>query len=331
MRAVQCKEDCSTVSRSGLTLAISGMLFLGAVPGFAQITVATMPVTEHPAPGQTFKLAEAYPGTSGTYAVGIAPNRCWSGSTQTEENIRAVPGVFCLVRDSTTFRLLVEAFATCGANERPDSKVVQSYRLKKEIPGSRKCPEVYRPATFWQFGSSQVRTWWTLIYTQPGTKFVLEVTVRCLTLGGQPKIHIDRWTWEVVANLDTFENVIHVLHQGTLGTLEIPCIVGEDMFEALTQGLDNLRLAAVIADPGARQVAQQDALFSLEALVVAYAAVSDFVDPDIWFPAGPPGNLAPMTPFQSVTGLTDTLENPCACKLLVDLEYLGTALGIVSL
>ena len=30
------------------------------------------------------------------------------------------------------------------------------------------------------------------------------------------------------------------------------------------------------------------------------------------------------------TGILDTLENPCCCKILVDLDNLGTALGIQS-
>jgi hypothetical protein len=214
----------------------------------------------------------------------------------------------------------VNAFAICPPGEH--GAFVQSFRLKTEIPESKKCPRAYPGAVYWQFGS-QVRTWWTLMYTEPGTKFVLEVTVRCLNLANQPKIHIDRWTWEVVATLDSLENVIHLLHQNTIGTLEIPCIVGEDMFQALLMTLTALKNAPTQAD-------QQDALFNMEALIIAFTAFGEMCDPELWFPNGPPGNLAPMTPFATQTGLIDTLENPCGCKLIVDLEYLGTALGIVT-
>jgi hypothetical protein len=186
-----------------------------------------------------------------------------------------------------------------------------------------KCPETYKAKTWWQFGSG-IRTWWTLLYTQPGTKFVLEVTVRCLTkIGNQPKIHIDRWSWQVVADLDILDNVIDALHQGTLGTMEIPCIAGEDMFEALKSALADLRSAP-------DRASQQDALFNFEALVIAYTAFGEFMDGDTWFPAGPPSDIAPLTPF-NIAGIIDTLENPCGCKIIVDLEYIGTALGIVSL
>ena len=78
------------------------------------------------------------------------------------------------------------------------------------------------------------------------------------------------------------------------------------------------------------QAAQQDALFNMEALLFAFTAFGEFVDPDTWFPGGPPSNLAPMTPWATTTGIIDTVENPCGCKLIVDLEYIGTALGIVT-
>src|SRR5262249_21328177 len=147
--------------------------------------------------------------------------------------------------------------------------LVQSFRLKKEIPGSMKCPNTYMPAIHWQFGN-MVRTWWTLLYTQPGTKFTLEVTVRCLKDStNQPKIHMDRWTWEVVANFDSLEAVINALHQTTIGTLEVPCIVGEDMFQALMDALTTLRNAPT-------QVDQQDALFNFEALLFAFTAFGEF-------------------------------------------------------
>jgi hypothetical protein len=300
---------------------ISVLALCVTTPSFAQIIVGSPTVIEHPAPGQCYQLAEVYPGTTGTYTSGISPNQCWSGPTQSVNNIKAVPGIFCLERIPSTFKLNINAFATCGVGEQ--SPAVQSFRLKKQIPGSMKCPDTYKPKTIWQFGSG-IRTWWTLLYTQPGTKFVLEVTVRCLTkLTNQPKIHIDRWSWEVVADLTVLDLVIDALHQGTMGTMEIPCIAGEDMYEALKAALTDLKTAP-------DRASQQDALFNMEALVIAYTAFGEFMDGDVWFPAGPPSDIAPLTPF-NIAGIIDTLENPCGCKIIVDLEYIGTALGIVSL
>jgi hypothetical protein len=292
------------------------------IPAFAQIVNGGVVYIDHPGPGAAFQIAEAYPGSSGIYTTGIVPNRCFSGPDQSTENVTAVPGILCLARtpDLYSFKLNVNAFATCPTDQH--GAVVQSFRLKKEIPGSMKCPNTYRPATYWQFGSA-VRTWWTLLYTQPGTTFTLEVTVRCLTIGNQPRIHIDRWVWKVVATMESVALAVRVLHQNTIGTLEVPCIIGEDMYQALIGGLETLRQATT-------QVQQQDALFNVEALLMAYSAFGEFVDPDLWFPNGPPGNLAPMTPYATVTGIIDTLENPCACKVIADLEYIGIATGIVT-
>src|SRR5439155_14984792 len=98
---------------------------------------------------------------------------------------------------------------------------VQSFRLTKVVPGSIKCPDVYgsSPHTYFQFGTG-VRTWWSLNFTQPGTRFTLEVVSVCRTPSstgiGDPSIHKDTWIWQVVADVNTLAPLIELLHSGAV-------------------------------------------------------------------------------------------------------------------
>src|SRR5262249_49772769 len=153
-------------------------------------------------------------------------------------------------------------------------------------------------------------------FTQPGTTFTLDITVRCLDpRGRQVRFHIDRWTWEVIATLDTFETLIHLLHTDAVGTTEVPCIVGEDVYIALLDGIEAMRQAT-------SHNALQDAFFNLEGLVTTFCAFGEVLEPEVWFGTVPPGNAAPSGPL-GIVGILETTENPCCCKLLVDLEYIG--------
>jgi hypothetical protein len=273
-----------------------------------------------------FDMAQAYPAQTSGYPGStppIADDKSFTGTTQGTLNASAVSAVLCfdsIVVDGVPV-LNVNAFASCPSGQ--FAPFVQSYRLVKDVPGSGKCPLTYAPRTFVQFGSG-IRTWWALRYTQPGTTFTLELTVRCKDprKRGQPSIHIDRWTWRVTATLDSLPLVIQVFHTSAIGTLEIPCIAGEDTYQALQAGVTRLKNAR-------GQSAQQDALFDLEALLIACGAFGEVLTPEGWFPSFPPGNSAVLGE-NGYTGIFETLENPCVCKLLADLEFIGTQMGITS-
>jgi hypothetical protein len=314
-------------------------LALAIVPPAVAAVTPSVPVIYHPGPGESdaYLLAQAYPGLSLPHPPSplgeIRPNIRWSGTyqdpTEANENIKAVPGIFSLAADPETFRLNVEAFATCPYGQ--DTPFIQSYRLTKIVPGSNKCPMQFPARTFFQFGRG-IRTWWALNYTMPGTKFILEVTVRCLdSATRQPRLHIDRWTWMVVADLDTLKNVINLQHTHALSTLEVPCIVGEDLYQVLLEQVDEIR--AALQSTGEDRIFQaQNALFNTEGLLLSNACFVDVMECDLMFPNGLPSNLTSdqLTLF-GVAGILDTIENPCACKLLVDLEAIGIEYGIVSL
>jgi hypothetical protein len=314
-------------------------LVVAASPASIAAPSATVPVVYHPGPTESdaYLLAQAYPGVSLPHESSplgeIRPNLRWQGPNQDDvdanRNIRAVPGIFSLATDPATARLLVSAFATCPFGQ--TDAFIQSYRLTKTVPGSNKCPMQFPYGQWYQFGRS-IRTWWALNYTMPGTEFVLEVTVRCLdAITRQPRIHIDRWKWRVVADLETLRHVIDLEHSHAISTLEVPCIVGEDLYALLIDQVDEIRDAIVSNRPD-KMILAQNALFNTEGLILSNACFVDVCEANLMFPNGLPSNLTSdqLTLF-GVAGILDTIENPCACKLLVDLEYIGTQYGIVSL
>jgi hypothetical protein len=315
----------------------------------------------------TYNLAQAYPCTVGTYdpGLGIADPRVWGGTCTVGGNgialtpgtptpPGAAPGVICLARKGLA--LDVNCFAVAStANSQFGPCFVQAYRLIKQVPGSFKCPDVYGlphfdkdgnllPYQYFQYGTG-VRTWWSLNFTQPGTKFILEVVSVCrstdLTNGvpGAAVVHKDTWTWRVVANVDTLSNLIEVMHGGAVGTLEVPCIIAEDMYDALVKAKNTLRDAV----SGGNATNIGNAIFDFEALIVSNCLFVDVLDPLLEFPGPaqfgapniqPPGNLAQHVTVgnqgSAIAGIIDTIENPCCCKLLVDLEWISLKNGLVG-
>jgi hypothetical protein len=63
---------------------------------------------------------------------------------------------------------------------------------------------------------------------------------------------------------------------------------------------------------------------------VAYPGPDQFGAPNIQ----PPGNTAQTVVFgnqgSAVAGIIDTIEHPCCCKLLVDLEWISIRNGLVG-
>jgi hypothetical protein len=117
-----------------------------------------------------------------------------------------------------------------------------------------------------------------------------------------------------------------------VSTLEVPCIIGEDMYDALVKAQARLQTAV----NGASSTEIGNSIFDMEALIVSNCLFVDVLDPLQAFPGAPqfgapnvqlPGNLAPSVAIGSggsaIAGIIDTIENPCCCKLLVDLEYIA--------
>jgi hypothetical protein len=347
---------------AGLALsAANSALAQQPTPGGQPMRVVTHPTINNKA--CFFPIAQAYRASSESFdntnvpagvadCGGIRDNERWCGDDQTgEDNTTAAPGALALATrnaagDDIRQRLDLNCFAKCP--EGWGNAFVQSYRLTKKLPASRKCPGVFVEQSYIQFGTG-IRTWWTLIYSPPGTTFTLDVTVRCTrpTLSGidEVEIHIDRYIWKVVVSFESLQAVIDVLHSNTLGTSEIPCIAAENMYIALKQSVDKIEdeLGDVKENEpvGQNIFDAQEALFNLEALIIAFCSFGDCFDsfsdgsPDDFpgnnfFEKFPPSNDVQVGPLGMLTGVLDTPENPCCCKLIVDIENLAIDYGIVT-
>jgi hypothetical protein len=353
------------VKKALLSLAVAGLALSAVSAANAQSQPTgggqKMLVVVHPqcnGKDSFYPLAEAYKAKSLSFdpadrPSGLCPtipdNYRWCGNSQTTDNTTAAPGAFALCTKGTTVpRLDVDKFVTCPKinNVQFGNAFVQSYRLTKDIPASVKCPGVFIKQQYTQFGSN-IRTWWTLIYSPPGTTFTLDVTVRCtatdpVTLLPLVELHIDRWVWKVVVTFESLNAVIDVLHSNTLGTSEIPCIAAETMYVALKDSVKQIREAHLGINPSttdatARRINAQNALFNMEALIIAYCSFGDcffFTDQasgeNTHFSSFPPSNDVQVGVLGMLTGVIDTPENPCCCKLLVDIENLAIDYGIVS-
>jgi hypothetical protein len=318
------------VKKALLSLALT---LVAANAAFAQIATpggTSLPVVPH----GPYYLAEAYPATSSVRDTGIpcrgdavfSDNASFCGGVQGADNTTAAPGILALQEVGTGQRRLdVNCFVTIPTGNIGPA-YVQSYRLFKRIPGSQKCPETYRNQVYFQTGG-QVRTWWSLIYTQPGTQFVLELTVRTLTPNFQPALHVDPWTWEVQATFDSLRDVIDVLHSNAIGTTEIPCIASQDMYNALKASVALIETPILATIPSRADA--QDQLFNMEALIVSFCAFTDcFIADDVFSAYFPPTNDMQFG-NAGFTGIIDTIENPCCCKLLADLESIALCYGII--
>ena len=155
-------------------------------------------------------------------------------------------------------------------------------------------------------------------------------------------LHMDNWRWRVTADENTLLNVIELMHGGAVSTLEVPCILGEDMYDALKTARQRLA-DAIAGTTDSRLNDVWNALFDMEALIVANCLFVEVLNPLVAFPGPmqygapniqPPGNPAATVIFGSqgsaVAGIIDTVENPCCCKLLVDLEWIAIRQGLVG-
>jgi hypothetical protein len=362
------------VKQGLLTLAGVTRAMAAAMPAHADLTTSIQTINQ-----TTYNLAQAYPCTVGTYPTseGISDLRVWAGSCGDSTNISltptdlapssafpngqalagATPGLLCLARNGLA--LDVNCFAVASSLATPPQFgpcFVQAFYLVKQVPGSFKCPDVYGlphfddkgnllPYQYFQYGNG-VRTWWALNFTQPGTKFILSVVSVCRTSAqttggplGSAFVHKDVWTWRVVASPETMLTLINVMHGGAVSTLEVPCIIGEDMYDALVKAQGRLQAAV----SGANSTEIGNSIFDMEALIVSNCLFVDVLDPLQAFPGAPqfsapniqpPGNLAPSVAIgnggTAIAGIIDTIENPCCCKLLVDLEWIAIKNGIIG-
>jgi hypothetical protein len=269
----------------------------------------------------------------------------------------ALPGFLCLkTTDDESGRpvLDVNAFITTGAGGCATNPTVESVSLTKVAAFAPKCPAIFHGYTITQTGQSNIRTAWPLAYTTPGTTFTLTLTGEDRTIGGTPiGPYNEQWVWKVVANAATFCHLIDLFHTNTLSVLEVPSIVGEDTYRALKQCAEALLAAYPPGTPTGdlNLAAVGDAIGDCEAIIMMNTLMVDHLaKPQTmkypYFQAYPkrqlPPNKAIVDPFptnwdvsqtgarssEGIIGIIDTLQNPVACKLLADLDYIAVQAGL---
>jgi hypothetical protein len=275
-----------------------------------------------------FNLAQVYPASPGSLPGYPGPG-CFMGESVTPFTSAVVPGVLSLAKNGG-YHLDVQRFANGGCCAFP---VVQFVTLTQTMPGSVFCPDIYPTRTITQTGDG-IRTWWPLQFTQPGTTFRLRLQGSC---GSAP--YQEEYLWTVVANPESLALLLDLFHTAEIGKTEVPCILGEDTYVQLKACYTTLsqRINALKAAPGDgnRRIAAVSAVLDCQALINLYAMFVESVADVGLFVSLPSGNLAPTVAnpppgIPNIAGIIDTIESPCGCKMLVDLEYIARANGLVN-
>jgi hypothetical protein len=175
------------------------------------------------------------------------------------------------------------------------------------------------------------------------------------------EVRIRNYHLRVTVTPDTLAWVVHALHNEPLGVCEVPCITDEGLFDLLLRQADTIRGKGVPVAAALRRIdlaresgsttdlrAAQTALNDLQSTVVELNTALDVMEATIaartlfmvsvWrTEQGAGGALTRVVPcalfpndglWGNFTvadfgwGIVDTLENPCACKLIADLYYL---------
>lgn len=312
------------------------------------VTITNTP--NAPPPCRTdIKIAQVYPAVPVPAPAPFGPLGCFVGGTIVPFTSVPVPGVLCLDTLADN-KLNVNAFISCCPGGTVD---LTGVKLVKTVPGSELFPGCYQPYTVTQVGRDNIRTWWSLNFTMPGTTFCLTLDGVCNTPGtpggGGPKIcprhkpggnwrspcnckggtpgtpgsstpYQETWCWEVTANPETFLLLLDLFHLPAVGFTEVPCIMDEAVYDALVVGAKKMK--EKVKDHETQKTAQSkqdalDAINELIVLVLANTLSADWLDDADEVVNFPPGNFLPIG-----AGILNTCETPCACKLLADLEFL---------
>lgn len=305
------------------------------VPG-TQCCQGTSPTTPNPPPNTSpavscshaYNLAQVYPAQPSSLTGYPGPGS-FVGETVVPFSSGTVPGVLCLAKNGSN-RLDVQRFANSGCCASP---AVQFVTLTQTFPGSVICPDLYPTRTITQTGDG-IRTWWPLQFTQPGTKFRLLLQGVCSSAPYQ-----EEYLWTVIANPESLALLLDLFHTAEIGKTEVPCILGEDAYLQLKSCYATLaqRINALKASPGdgALRSNALAAVLDCQALINFYAMFVESLADVGQFVTLPSGNLAPTVPnpppgIPSIAGIIDTVESPCGCKMLVDLEYIAKVNGLVN-
>lgn len=313
---------------TGLKLTPILIMVLWLLAPVALRAQSTAPPPSPPPVGGVNLLAQAYPCVAGSYPSELRINElaCFRGRSAEPVGPGAVPGVLSLARRG--LELDVNCFVVAPPNATGPCRV-QSYRLIKSNPYQGVITQIGR----------QVRTWWSLNFTPPGTTFTLIIDSVCPVTGPIPlRFKRDVYVWRVIAYPPTMLRLIELMHSSAVGTMEVPCILSEETYDSLValvrlldEVTENLSEPPTIAE----LLVVREVIFELELFLLLNCLSIDVAHPVLLFPGPPqfgspayepPGNRASRvfvgqgSPF---AGILDTVENPCCSILLADLDFVA--------
>jgi hypothetical protein len=207
---------------------------------------------------------------------------------------------------------------------------IQAIRLIKRVPRVDRCPDRYPGAEFTQTGIAEIRTFFPLKYSPPGTVITLEVEFNSMTRTTTPRpvgSGVNRFNFELVTRPETLSWVVESLHCSPLGVCEVPCLADETVFQTL------VTQANTVAANAGNPAMAEEALTMFEAeltrnllMQLRVWSVDDQgrLNPCAIFGGELPSNNT-VAHFQ--LAVVDTVENPCACKLLADVAFLKRELA----
>ena len=232
--------------------------------------------------------------------------------------ISAAPGILSIDPGGPGWPNFVEAAQATG-----QAWTIKNVTLVKVTPPHVQCKldangdPIFPEHTITQQGTSNIRTWWPLMYEIPSTTFTLTILYGTPNLfdddgtGPNPPawVHVEQWVWHVEATIETLEEILELFHELPFGLDEVPLISDEFLYEVLQAKLEAAEDAYEAADLATAAEILAD--FELE---VMDACIDE--SPSFPNPTGPG------------TGIANSEENPACCKLLIDVEYILQTTGI---
>ena len=253
------------------------------------------------------ELVQSFPGNSG------GTNQHQSGYLgQFGDTISSVPGILSIVPG-------VKWCNFVRACQDGVPYVIKNVVLRKQTPDFIQCADIFPAKIVSQQGTAGIRLWWPLMYEAPGTTWTLTIIYGTSTPydddgpGPHPPgyVHTEVWTWTLDATLKSMKDVLELFHEIPFGLDEVPVISDEVLYPILQAKLDEtIRLVSI------GQLGQAGLLLGDFEMEVADACIA--FSPQFPNPTGPG------------TGIANSLENPACCKLMIDAEYVGFALGLFN-
>lgn len=236
--------------------------------------------------------------------------------TGTDTVISAAPGVLSIIPQDEGETPWAN-FIGAAQEPIPVPYTIKNVSLTKTCPEYVQCNGVFPTGSLTQQGTPNIRLWWPLMYELPSCEITLNILYGTPVLydddGDGPNpyawVHVEQWTWHVDATLESLSLLLELFHELPFGLDEVPLISDEPLYDEL-QGIISDTIAALDATNTA-EAARLLTIFEMEVM-------DAFLDVSPAFP----------NPTGPGTGIANTEENPAACKLLVDVEYIMQTTGI---